>query len=313
MDMKKSLTILVPTFNEEQNLNECVSVISRLQNSIEKELGISVEVSFLDNHSTDNTFELLKSACRNNNSWTAIRLIRNYGVQASLLKGMAVASTDGLLVYQSDLQDPPEIAFKLAEEWLKGGRVIAGIASKRAEKWMDRTTRKIFYSILKNSSDFGLTPWFHDFYLLDKVVYKSLFRQGFEHEFIRGRISEEFGIDKSISYTRNIRTEGVSSFNFARKYSMALDGILRYGNRFSRIVSMGSLFLSLFTLLSAIILLLTWIFGIRSPSQGWLSLFFANLFLLTLSSFSLSLSSEFFFRILRLSGSKLAPEIEEQC
>ena len=309
----KSLTILVPTFQEEDNISECARIIDHLCTRLRSTLMLQVDVLIVDNHSKDATFQMASEIASGRLGWSVIQLDRNYGVQGSLLLGMSMVNSDGLLVYQSDLQDPPEVAFSLVEAWATGkGSVIAGITADRKERRLDRLGRSLFYSILSKSSDYGLQPWFHDFYVLDKRVYSRLYRQGFQHEFIRGRIAEEFGVDYAISYSRNERKHGRSSFNFARKYTMALDGILRYGSKISRYVSIGSLCLIVFNFLSVLILLSSYIWGYRSPVQGWLSLVCINLIVLSAIGLLIAMVYEFLFRILRLSDVRDKPVVFRQ-
>ena len=86
----------------------------------------------------------LENKLRNEKGWQAVRLVRNYGVQASLLRGMSIAKSDGLLVFQSDLQDPKVVASNLVELWFNGARVVVGITSQRSENALDRFSRNIF-------------------------------------------------------------------------------------------------------------------------------------------------------------------------
>jgi dolichol-phosphate mannosyltransferase len=307
----KSLTILVPTFQEASNILGCCDQIDVLSDRIKSELGLEVNVLFIDNHSSDSTFELISDVIKRKQKWSTVQLDRNYGVQASLLRGMSLCTTDSLLVFQSDLQDPIEVAFQLVQAWSNGkGSVIAGITLNRAENFIDRLSRKIFYSVLSKSSDYGLQPWFHDFYVLDKRVYSRLYRQGFQHEFIRGRISEEYGVDYVIPYSREPRLRGKSSFNFARKYAMALDGILRYGSKISRYISVGSLAIVLLNSVLVLTLITSWIMGYRSSVQGWMSLVCINLLILSGLGVLIAMVYEFLFRILRLTDLKDVPVIQ---
>jgi dolichol-phosphate mannosyltransferase len=308
-----SLTILVPTYQEQSNIKMCCAELYDLTQNLSMDFSSEVTVLFIDNFSTDNTFRLTSEYVKLHSGWSAVQLDRNYGVQASLLRGMSLVETDALLVFQSDLQDPIEVAYKLVEAWIRGeGSVIAGISSQRAEGFIDKFSRSLFYRVLSWSSDYGLQPWFHDFYLLEKRVYSRLYRQGFQHEFIRGRISEEFGVDFIVNYVRKIRTNGSSSFNLARKYSMALDGILRYGSKISRVVSFGSIGLVGLNLIFILILILSWVSGYRSPVQGWMSLACINLFILCGVGILIALVYEFLFRILRLTDVSDAPVIHKK-
>ena len=303
----KSFTILVPVFNEFFGLKILEENLVLLQKNISSITNGPVNVLFIDNFSTDETFTELEKILPNNANWSAIQLVRNYGVQSSLLFGMSQISTDGLLVFQSDMQDPTEVALKLVEEWIRGKRVVAGVTDKRSENIFDVFGRRIFYKVLTKSSDFGLLPWCHDFYVLDKEVYSQLYRKGFSHELIRGRISEEFGVDSIIKYKRDSRKTGKSSFNFARKYQMALDGILKYGSRIPRIFSLYSFMLAILSSSAVLLILSSWIIGFRSPVQGWLSLVCILLTILSIFGFGFSIIIEFLFRLIRIIDSNDVP------
>ena len=307
--MRETLTVIVPTFNEEMGLNQCFEALDRLTSDVLKLGVLEVSVLFSDNHSTDKSWEMLINICEHRNNWSAIQLDRNYGAQASLLKAMSVTKTNSVLVFQSDLQDPIETAVELVKKWHAGADVVVGITETRSENFLDRFGRALFYKVLTKTSDFGLQPWLHDFYVLDKRIYSRLYSQGYSHQFIRGRISEEFGIDASVIYKRLPRNDGVSSYNFARKYSLAIDGVLRYGSRIARWLNLSSLLFSVSSIISASTLLVTWVFGYRSPSQGWLSLMTLNLIILAFVGFMMGFSFEFLFRIFRTLESNDAPVI----
>lgn len=307
--MRETLTVIVPTFNEEMGLNQCFEALDRLTSDVLKLGVLEVSVLFSDNHSTDKSWEMLINICEHRNNWSAIQLDRNYGAQASLLKAMSVTKTNSVLVFQSDLQDPIETAVELVKKWHAGADVVVGITETRSENFLDRFGRALFYKVLTKTSDFGLQPWLHDFYVLDKRIYSRLYSQGYSHQFIRGRISEEFGIDATVIYKRLPRNDGVSSYNFARKYSLAIDGVLRYGSRIARWLNLSSLLFSVSSIILASTLLVTWIFGYRSSSQGWLSLMTLNLIILAFVGFMMGFSFEFLFRILRTLESNDAPVI----
>jgi len=308
----KSFTILVPVFNEFFGLKILEENLVLLQKNISSITNGPVNVLFIDNFSTDETFTELEKILPNNTNWSAIQLVRNYGVQSSLLFGMSQISTDGLLVFQSDMQDPIDVALKLVEEWVRGKRVVAGVTDKRSENVFDVFGRRIFYKVLTKSSDFGLLPWFHDFYVLDIEVYSQLYRKGFSHELIRGRISEEFGVDSIIKYKRASRKTGNSSFNFARKYQMALDGILKYGSRIPRIFSLYSFMLAILSTSAVLLILSSWIIGFRSPVQGWLSLVCISLTILSIFGFGFSIIIEFLFRLIRIIDSSDVPTVRKK-
>ena len=307
--MRESITVIVPIFNEEFGLPKCFTALNVLTDEILK-LGVNqVSVLFSDNHSIDKSWELLSEACNNRPDWIAFQLDRNYGLQASLLKAMSVAKSDAILIFQSDLQDPIDTAVEMVRRWYMGSDVVVGTSKTHTEKFLNGFGRKLFYQILTKTSDFNLHSWVQDFYVLDKRVYTRLFRQGFSHQFIRGRLTEEFGIDDFVSYERLSRKGGESSFNFARKYSLALDGVLRYGGRIARWLNISSLLISVSSLFAVFGIVLSWLLGYRVPIQGWMSLMTLNLIILASVGFMMGFSFEFLFRILRTLESHDAPVI----
>ncbi len=309
--MKRTISLLIPVYNEEQSFPDCLLAVLGLKSRVEERLNLEVDILIIDNHSSDNTLELVRLAAEIHPEIRFCSLGRNYGVQASLLFGMSQSNSDALIVIQADLQDPMDIAYLLIEKWAETGcGVVAGITTDRAEGFIDRSTRNVFYKILSKTSDFGLLPWFHDFYVLDKRVFSQLYRQGFQHEFIRGRIAEEYGVDFTIPYSRKGRIGGASSFNFSRKYSMALDGVLRYGNKLGRWISLGSLSIVLGNLVLLFVILFSWLLGYRSTTQGWMSLIALNLMILAAVGFLTAIAFEYLFRILRLSEVSNRPAIQ---
>jgi glycosyltransferase involved in cell wall biosynthesis len=307
--MRDSITVVVPTFNEEVGLKKCFEALNVLTDEILK-IGVDkVSVVFSDNRSVDQSWEMLSEACNNNAEWSAIQLDRNYGLQASLLKAMSVIKSDAILIFQSDLQDPIYTAVEMVRSWHLGADVVVGIAKNHTENFFNSLGRKFFYQILTKTSDFSLHSWVQDFYVLDKRVYTRLFRQGYTHQFIRGRLSEEFGVDHFVSYKRLQRNGGSSSFNFASKYSLALDGVLRHGSRIARWLNLSSLFISISSLFAIIGIILSWLLGYRVPIQGWMSLMTLNLIILASIGFMMGFTFEFLFRILRTVESKDAPVI----
>ena len=216
----------------------------------------------------------------------------------NLLKAMSVAKSDAILIFQSDLQDPIDTAVEMVRRWYMGSDVVVGTSKTHTEKFLNSFGRKLFYQILTKTSDFNLHSWVQDFYVLDKRVYTRLFRQGFYHQFIRGRLAEEFGIDEFVSYDRLPRKGGESSFNFANKYSLALDGVLRHGSRIARWLNVSSLLISATSLFAILGIVLSWLLGYRVP-----------IIILASVGFMMGFSFEFLFRILRTLESHDAPVI----
>lgn len=237
----KTLGVFLPVCNEEENLDELFYELDGLKKQLLKK---KVQLILLvhDNYSTDNSWNIIKKhICRFPES-TAIKLSVNIGYQPSLTMSFSHTHTDAYVIYQSDRQDPIEIIIQMCESWLQGSNCIVAVATDRAGKITERFGRLVFINLFRSSSDIKNFNWFTDYYLLDKSLYAQFVGLPLLNQFIRGRIMDSFPIQTTIGYSRSERKKGKSKFNFAKKYSLALDAILLHASRFIRFLTLfGSL------------------------------------------------------------------------
>lgn len=295
----KTLSIVIPVCDEKDNLELLRNSLNKVLSS-ETLKGIKVEILINDNNSRDGSVEYLNAWANEDDKVRFFPLKNNIGFQNSILYGMNNATGDALIVLQSDLQDPPEIIEIFVKYWLDGARVVGGIIRNRNENFFSKNIRRIFYWFLGASSDESIVISFQDFYLLDRSVYEIIKRTKPFHAFIRARISSEFGIDAIVPYDRNPRLNGISKFNFAAKYKLALDALLMYGSRFVRLLSLISFASSVLLFIGNISLFLLHFTGVKYLVQGWLSLISILLFGFSLILLLISIIIEYLFRIYRI-------------
>ena len=292
----ETISIVIPVRNEAENILELRKRVTSIL-STEYLSKYRFEIIINDNNSNDNSVELLVAWANVDNRVKVQKFRKNIGFQQSILMGMRVATGNAVIVLQSDLQDPVEFIEVFVEKWHAGAKVVAGIISSRRENIIPRTSRKIFYWLLRILSDKEVEINFQDFYLLDKVVYDDIKNLHPHNAFIRGYITSEYGIDIRIPYVRNDRMYGESKFNFAAKYSLALDAILLYGNRIPRLLSIFSIVISLIFFLTSCGLFVCKLFGVNFIARGWLSLVSISLLGFSAIFFLLSILLEYLFRI----------------
>ena len=105
VEMKKSIGIVIPAYNEE----ECVEELTnRLLKVFSIEINYDFEVYFIENGSRDSTWEKLKIISKQDTRFKIIRLSRNFGMDGGLTAGLDVLETDACVFMTADLQDPPE-------------------------------------------------------------------------------------------------------------------------------------------------------------------------------------------------------------
>ena len=118
--MKKKISIVTPTFNEEKNIELlCEKIRDQL-----KKLNYDYEHIVIDNNSSDNTVNILKKICLKDKNLKIIVNNRNYGHLKSPFYGLMQASGDAVILMTSDFQDPIDLIPKLIHLWENGHKVI---------------------------------------------------------------------------------------------------------------------------------------------------------------------------------------------
>ena len=293
------LTIGIPVRNEEGNIAALRLAIEEIVKEIEKK-NLTVEIIINDNVSEDNSLILLEAWQRDFPIIRLFRLRTPLSFQASIISMMSEAKGDAFVIYQSDLQDPPEVILTFVDHWLKGHEIVAGVITSRQEGFINRIGRKFFYRSLQIVTDHHIIAGLQDFYLISDRVYKSLLTLPDDGLFLRGHITSRFGNVIQVPYSRRKRTFGKTNFNFPQKYSLALDALLLFGTRFIRILSSASFVLFIISSFLIMIFLLSYILGFRVQVRGWASLSLLILMLASIIGLTTGLILEYLIRIYKL-------------
>ncbi|NMM42904.1 glycosyltransferase family 2 protein [Rhodospirillaceae bacterium KN72] len=252
---KKTITILVPTFNEEDNVERCYRRVSDVIAPFEA--SYEFELLFVDNHSTDGTFEILKGFAAQDKRLRAIRYSKNFGFQRSVFTGYTMARGDALIQIDADLQDPPEIIAEFIKKWEAGYKVVYGIRRNRKEGKVINFLRAAFYFIIDALAECDLPHHAGDFRLVDRVLIDQIAAKGDCHPYIRGMLAEMGYTQIGVPFDRQAREFGESKFKIRQYFSFAFDGILfhsvlplRAATYFGLLIAGGTVVLILFYLLN---------------------------------------------------------------
>ncbi len=295
---QKIISIGIPVLNEELNIP---ALIARLNPVIEEigQQGLNVEILVNNNASSDASGELLDNWAKSDQSVSVSHFEITMSFQESILRLLQRSKGDAFVLLQSDLQDPPEVIIDFIAKWKSNEKIVAGVIMKRHEGIIQRNIRKIYYHLLKSFSDGNIIVGFQDFYLIDRAIVDQLNELSPEGLFLRGHISTRFGNVLQVPYVRADRERGKSNFSFPAKYSLAVDGLLLFGTRFIRTISIISFGVFCLGVLGTAAILLSYVFGYRAPMQGWASLGVILLSLLALLGMTTGLILEYLIRIYR--------------
>jgi glycosyltransferase involved in cell wall biosynthesis len=157
----KRVSIVVPLWNEEENIESLVRRLSTLVPASHCEW----EFVFVNDGSQDRTVFLVRQHAPALGSWKLVELSRNFGQQAAYRAGLDHATGDAIVFLDADMQDPPELIGEMIERWRNGAKVVTGVRRSRAEKGIRRVLFDSFHHIFayltsgaipKNSGTFGL-------------------------------------------------------------------------------------------------------------------------------------------------------------
>ena len=164
------LSIVLPAYNEEQNIPNTVTVLSNLLT--EKE--IAYELIFISDGSRDGTFAEIQKAAEGNPNVRGAEFSRNFGKEAAIFAGLEMAGGDAVIVMDCDLQHPPEIIPKMWQQWLEGAEVVEGIKQDRGkEKLGYKLSAGLFYKVMSRLIKIDMNAS-SDFKLLDHKVVEVL-------------------------------------------------------------------------------------------------------------------------------------------
>jgi dolichol-phosphate mannosyltransferase len=176
------LTVVIPVYNEEKQIDKTISVITGTLQQISDQY----QLVMVDDGSGDQTWQVLKSLSDNVPGLEAIRFSRNFGKEAAIMAGLSRARGDACIVMDADLQHPPELIPEMVRLWEKGFDVVEAVKEDRGkESSFSRLGASLFYKIMYRLSGFNLENA-SDFKLLDKKVVQALLQMPEKETFFRG-------------------------------------------------------------------------------------------------------------------------------
>ena len=222
---RKLLSVLVPAYNEAENLPSVYNRLTAILQPLEVEL--DYEVVVLDNASTDGTGDIARGFCLRDDRWRYLRYSRNFGVEASMLAGIDYAAGDAMITIFSDLQDPPELIPEFVRRWQEGNEVVTGILRKRSDQtFLKSLGAKIAYYLIQTLSDYRIPANATDFRLLDRKVICALRELREPDRYLRGLIHWVGFKRAEVPYDRAERTGGRSSAGLVHCIRFAINAML---------------------------------------------------------------------------------------
>lgn len=274
----KSVTFLVPCYNEEGNLR---ALNERLKNITGTEAlnAYYFELLFVDDGSSDRTLDVIKELNKENDNIHYISFSRNFGHQNAIKAGIDKIKADALIMMDADLQHPPELIEEMIKQWEKGYDVVNTIRlDSKSQGWWKRKTSKLFYKLINLFSHVRIDTGAADFRLLDRKVVEVLQGWNEQNLFYRGIIPWLGFKQCKLKYSPDTRHHGETKYTYSKMMSFAIDGVTSFSIKPLRLSIFIGIFFSFVSLLIACYAIYINLFTDRAV-PGWTSVMVSIVFL----------------------------------
>lgn len=224
----KAIYLVVPCYNEHDALPLTAPVMLEKLDRLISSGKITPEsgVLFVDDGSSDDTWEIIKRLRQSDGRVSGLRLSRNRGHQNALMAGLVTAMDwcQATISMDADLQDDINAVDEMVEKFAAGADIVCGVRSRRdSDSFLKRVTARGYYGLM-NLCGAGIIYDHADFRLLSREALRRLCRYGTEDLFIRGLITRlDLPLEK-VYYERSVRAAGESKYTLRKMLHLALRG-----------------------------------------------------------------------------------------
>jgi polyisoprenyl-phosphate glycosyltransferase len=288
----KKISAIIACYKDEQAIP---IMAQRLKATFEK-IGIDYEIIFVNDGSPDASQPVLEKLAALDPKIKVITHSRNFGSQNAFSSGMRLASGDGCVLLDGDLQDPPELIEDFYKKWTEGYDVIYGIRVKREMPLLWGLAYKGFYRLFQKMAYIRVPVDAGDFSLIDRKVMNVIIALPERDRFMRGLRAWSGFRQIGVPYERPERMFGVSTNNLLSNLRWARKGIFSFSYVPLETISLGALLVSF---LSVCAIIFQVIDRLRHPNipQGISTVIVVCLFLGAIQLLSLSFIAEYIGKI----------------
>ncbi|MFH1188252.1 MAG: glycosyltransferase family 2 protein [bacterium] len=223
--MKKAISIIVPVYNEEDNILLFYEAVQ----GIMKKIDYTFEIIFVNDGSSDNSGTLIGELSTRDNRIKYIEFSRNFGKEIATSAGLKYAAGDAALMIDADLQHPVDLIPEFIKKWGKGAEVVVGVREKNTnEGFIKKYGSFFFYKIMNAIGDTKIVPRATDFRLLDRIVIDEFNKFTEKNRMTRGLI-DWLGFKRDyIYFVAEERTHGKPSYNCLKLTKLAFSTFIAH-------------------------------------------------------------------------------------
>lgn len=265
------LSIVVPCYNEEENVSYFYEELLKNQNFFD-ECEISLEIIYVDDGSGDGTVAEVKKLREKDGRVHLVSFSRNFGKEAAMYAGFEHAQGDYVVTMDVDLQDPPSLLpemFSYIEEGYDS--VATRRVSRKGEPPIRSFFARMFYRLMKKISRTEIVDGARDYRLMTRQMVDAILSVKEYNRFTKGIYGWVGFTTKWIEFENVERKKGETKWSFWKLFAYSLEGIMAFSTAPLAFASvLGILFCVLAFLMILVIIVKTLVFG--DPTSGWPSM-----------------------------------------
>ena len=307
VERKKKISILIPCFNEVNNIEAMAKVVTEQMQKMKK---YDYEVVFRDNASTDGSIEVLRRIARRDKRIKVIVNSRNYGVDNTKSSYVGRISGDVIINIACDFQEPPELIPEFIHWWEEGYEVVCGQKTESKEGFLKYQCRQVYYGIINMFSTVPQYKNISGITLMSRKVQERYWASDMDIPF-RNYVADAGYDVKLIPYQQQKRKSGRSSYNIWRYLSFAISSMVVTSTTPLRIATVLGMFCSMLSFLVGLIYLIQKLVWWDKFSQGTAPILIGMFFVGSIQLFFTGLIGEYIGVILKKVSISSPPLIRE--
>jgi len=287
---KKLISIVTPTYNELDNIDELYLRLKKVFNTIDK---YNFEIICIDNNSSDGTIDKLRKIASKDKSFKVILNEKNFGHLKSPYYAILNTKSDATIFISSDLQDPPENIPEFIKKWEDGSMVVMAVKSLSEESKLLFQIRSFYYALLNSISESKTIRNATGAGLIDKKIVNVLRNINDHNPYFRGLVCEITDSIDTVEFHQPLRKRGITKNNFFSLFDLAMLGITNHSRIPLRVMTIGGFIISFFSLIVAIFYTFLKVFYWETYEFGTVPILIGVFFFGALQAFCIGILGEY--------------------
>lgn len=290
-----AISVVIPVLNEAGNIPELGRILVQVLADLCRREGVpedAFEIIFVDDGSTDASWELVEAHHRQDPRVGGLRLSRSFGHHLAVTAGLDRARGDAVVVMDGDLQDPPEEIPALYDRYKAGFDLVYAVRRTRHDPWLKRVNSYLFWRAMNSVSGLGMPPNQMMLRMLSRRFADAIRQMRESQRFVHGLMAWAGFRVTSVEVQHRERRAGATKYSFTRQLKLALYALTSFSTTPLRIASVLGMVTSAASFTVGVALIVAkFIYGYSV--EGWASIMTSMFFLAGLQLFVLGIMGEY--------------------